>query len=108
MNLVLKSRPEGTFWLVASFLDDTSDTGDSFDAGSFKLGHLQGRVEHSLDESSLFVDLERASSQFQFLRHICRLVAVNYGAGRNNSKPSLKICKKDLGDRNSSRLTGLG
>ena len=62
---VFKSSSEATFRsaFFHMLLNLTPDPTDCADLGAAKLGNLKLAVKHTLDESSVFVDLERLTDK---------------------------------------------
>lgn len=51
-------------------LDLASNSRNGLELGSLELSYLNVRVEHSLDESSVFVNLVRLSNQLKLLHYL--------------------------------------
>lgn len=64
----------------------TSDPTDCTYLSPTEFSYLQLAIEHPLDKSSVFVDLERLTYQFELLHHLKVRIKLDHNAGHTNSE----------------------
>jgi len=70
-------------------LDSSSNSTNCFQLRSSKLSRFQVRIEHSFDESCIFVNFEWLTNQFEFFHNLKLGIDFNNYTGSTNSKVSL-------------------
>lgn len=96
-NFIFKCGPEAT--RLNSFFDSPLDgapnTRHCFELSPSKLGCLKVRIEHSLDESRVLVDLESLTDQLQLLHDFELSVDFDHDACRTDPEMSLVLNRGD-------------
>lgn len=93
-DLVLKRSSIRSVGLGHDLLDLTSDARDRLDARALKLGDLEPRVEHVLDEGRVLEDLVRRSRQLKLLDNFGRPVNVEHDSRCRDSETGRRRVKR--------------